>query len=234
MDDLVGTKLAPHKGMNRKLPKIAAVALLALAGMGPAAAAEDLGPHEAIATFAGGCFWCMEPPFDAVEGVKRTLSGYTGGTTVDPTYEQVSAGNTGHRESVEVIYDPSVVSYDRLLDVFWHNIDPLDDGGQFCDRGMQYTTAIFYNDDKQRRLAEHPKKRSRRVASCMARSSRRSSQQVRSTQQRTITRTFMSVIRCVTSTIGLRADATRGSTRSGAPIASQATSPGRPPRRCEH
>jgi len=113
---------------------------------------------EAIATFAGGCFWCMEPPFDGLDGVKSTISGYTGGMTVAPTYEEVSSGSTGHRESIEIHYDPSVVSYRELLDVFWHNIDPLDAGGQFCDRGMQYTTAIFYHGEEQRALAEESKR----------------------------------------------------------------------------
>lgn len=111
----------------------------------------------AIATFAGGCFWCMEPPFDAIEGVISTTSGYTGGHTVNPTYEQVSAGTTGHAESVEVRYNPNIVSYQKLLDVYWHNVDPLDAGGQFCDRGNQYRTAIFYHTEEQRRLAEASK-----------------------------------------------------------------------------
>src|SRR5262245_58988141 len=91
----------------------------------------------AKATFAGGCFWCMEPPFDKLDGVLATTSGYTGGSKVDPTYEEVSAGGTGHFEAVQVTYDPAKVSYDRLLEVFWRNVDPLDAGGQFCDRGEQ-------------------------------------------------------------------------------------------------
>ncbi|HVR14124.1 MAG TPA: peptide-methionine (S)-S-oxide reductase MsrA, partial [Gaiellaceae bacterium] len=89
----------------------------------------------AKATFAGGCFWCMEPPFDALDGVVSTTSGYTGGHTANPTYEQVSAGGTGHAESVEIVYDPSRVTYAKLLDVFWHNIDPLAKDQQFCDVG---------------------------------------------------------------------------------------------------
>jgi peptide-methionine (S)-S-oxide reductase len=112
----------------------------------------------ARATFAGGCFWCMEPPFDELEGVMSTTSGYTGGREPRPTYEQVSSGSTGHTEAVEVIYDPSVIDYEQLLDVFWHNVDPLDAGGQFCDRGSQYRTAIFYHGDEQRRLAEESKR----------------------------------------------------------------------------
>jgi peptide-methionine (S)-S-oxide reductase len=100
----------------------------------------------------------MEPPFDELEGVMSTTSGYTGGREPRPTYEQVSSGSTGHTEAVEVIYDPSVIDYEQLLDVFWHNVDPLDAGGQFCDRGSQYRTAIFYHGDEQRRLAEESKR----------------------------------------------------------------------------
>lgn len=108
----------------------------------------------AKATFAGGCFWCMEPPFDKLDGVISTTSGYTGGHKENPTYEQVSSGTTGHAEAIQVIYDPDKITYDQLLDVFWRNIDPTDKGGQFCDRGSQYRTAIFYHDDEQKRLAE--------------------------------------------------------------------------------
>jgi peptide-methionine (S)-S-oxide reductase len=111
------------------------------------------------ATFAGGCFWCMEGPFDALEGVVSTTSGYTGGDVKNPSYEQVSMGGTGHFESVEVLYDPKKVSYERLLDVFWHNVNPTDGGGQFCDRGPQYRTAIFYHDDEQQRLADASKQK---------------------------------------------------------------------------
>ena len=113
----------------------------------------------ATATFAGGCFWCMEPPFEKLAGVREVISGYTGGSKVNPTYEEVSAGTTGHLESVEVIYDPSVISYDRLLDVFWKNIDPTDPGGQFVDRGGQYRSAIFYHSDEQKKLAELSKQK---------------------------------------------------------------------------
>jgi peptide-methionine (S)-S-oxide reductase len=111
----------------------------------------------AVAIFAGGCFWCMEPPFDKVDGVLATLSGYTGGTKIDPTYEQVSGGRTGHYEALLVEYDPARISYEKLLDVFWHNIDPLDGGGQFCDKGPQYRAAIFVADEGQRALAEASK-----------------------------------------------------------------------------
>jgi len=106
-----------------------------------------------IATFAGGCFWCMEPPYDKLEGVISTTSGYTGGHMKNPTYRQVSAGITGHAEAVEVKYDPDKISYEKLLEVFWRNIDPTTEDRQFCDKGTQYRTAIFYHDEEQKRLA---------------------------------------------------------------------------------
>ncbi|MBD3426430.1 MAG: peptide-methionine (S)-S-oxide reductase MsrA [Candidatus Omnitrophica bacterium] len=106
------------------------------------------------ATFAGGCFWCMEPAFEQLDGVSEVIAGYTGGRVKDPTYEEVSGGDTGHYEAVQVIYDPSRVSYRQLLDVFWKQIDPTDTGGQFADRGAQYKTAVFYHDEEQKRLAE--------------------------------------------------------------------------------
>ncbi len=122
----------------------------------PVAAWGETG-NLAKATFAGGCFWCMEPPFDALPGVVSTTSGYAGGNTKNPTYEQVSAGGTGHIEVMQVVFDPAKISYDKLLDVFWRNVDPLDNGGQFCDRGSTYRTAVFYHDDGQKRLAEQSK-----------------------------------------------------------------------------
>ena len=112
------------------------------------------GDQRATATFAGGCFWCMQPPFDALPGVISTTAGYTGGQKVNPTYEQVSAGNTGHAEAVEVVYDPARISYAGLLEVFWRNVDPLTANRQFCDTENQYRTAIFYHDAVQRRQAE--------------------------------------------------------------------------------
>jgi peptide-methionine (S)-S-oxide reductase len=111
----------------------------------------------AIATFAGGCFWCMEPPYDKLPGVISTTSGYMGGKTKNPTYESISTGTTGHAEVVQVEYDPTKVTYDRLLEVFWRNIDPTQVDGQFCDHGSQYRTAIFYHNDEQKRLAEASK-----------------------------------------------------------------------------
>ena len=106
------------------------------------------------ATFAGGCFWCVEEAFDKVDGVLSTTSGYANGNIDNPTYEQVSKGGTGYVESLQVSFDPQRVSYEKLLDVFWHNHDPTDGGGQFCDRGNQYRPAIFYNDAQQQQLAE--------------------------------------------------------------------------------
>lgn len=110
------------------------------------------------ATFAGGCFWCMEPPFDNLDGVISTTSGYAGGTEENPTYEEVSSGRTGHAEVVQVLYDQEKVSYEKLLDVFWKNIDPTQKNGQFVDIGNHYRSAIFYHDEKQRELAEKSKK----------------------------------------------------------------------------
>jgi peptide-methionine (S)-S-oxide reductase len=131
---------------------IPAIALLAAWSCAGPASASDTGP--AIATFAGGCFWCMEPPFEKLDGVVSVTSGYTGGHTVNPTYEEVSAGGTGHAESVEIKYDPARISYQQLLDVFWVNHDPTTNTGQFCDHGNQYRPAIFYHDAEQKRLAE--------------------------------------------------------------------------------
>jgi len=109
------------------------------------------------ATFAGGCFWCIEEPYEKREGIKEVISGYTGGDKADPTYEEVSTGRTGHIEVVQVIYDPSKTTYSDLLTIFWRQIDPTDGGGQFADRGTQYKTAIFYHDQQQKRLAEQYK-----------------------------------------------------------------------------
>ena len=114
-------------------------------------------PGRATATFAGGCFWCEETAFEGLDGVISVTSGYTGGQKVNPTYEEVSSGSTGHAESVQVLYDPAKISYAKLLDVFWHNVDPLDAGGQFCDRGTQYRSAIFAANDDERRAAEASK-----------------------------------------------------------------------------
>jgi peptide-methionine (S)-S-oxide reductase len=121
------------------------------------AAAATTGGH-ATATFAGGCFWCMEPPYDELDGVISTTSGYTGGHKENPTYQEVSAGSTGHTEAVQVVYDPKRITYKRLLEVFWRNIDPVTANAQFCDHGSQYRSGIFYHDGEQRRLAEESKR----------------------------------------------------------------------------
>jgi len=110
---------------------------------------SDLSDYE-VATFAGGCFWCMEAAFEAVDGVVEAVSGYTGGTVANPTYQQVTTGNTGHLEAVQVYYDPNIISFSELVEVFWRNINPTDAGGQFVDRGSQYATAIFYHDEIQK------------------------------------------------------------------------------------
>ena len=137
--------------------------VLVLAGLGYASAQMAPLPKpaagQAVATFAGGCFWCTEADFDKVEGVISTTSGYTGGHVANPTYEQVSDGGTGHAESVQVIYDPSKVSYQQLLTYFWHHIDPTVKDRQFCDVGHQYRTAIFVHNDEERALAEASKKK---------------------------------------------------------------------------
>jgi len=109
------------------------------------------------AIFAGGCFWCMEPPYSFIDGVIDVSAGYTGGDVENPTYEQVTSGRTGHYEAIRIVYDPEKVSYERLLEVFWQNIDPTDSGGQFADRGDHYKTAIFFTDDEQKEIAERSK-----------------------------------------------------------------------------
>jgi methionine-S-sulfoxide reductase len=117
-----------------------------------------MNPDYKKATFAGGCFWCMEAAFEGIDGIVDVISGYTGGSKENPTYQEVSTGKTGHYEVIEVTFDPNKISYDELLDIFWKNIDPVDDKGQFVDKGSQYKTAIFYVDDEQKKLAEKSKK----------------------------------------------------------------------------
>jgi peptide-methionine (S)-S-oxide reductase len=133
---------------------LAAASLLFPSTGGAAGPAE----HLEKATFAGGCFWCMEEAFDDLPGVVAAVSGYTGGRVPHPSYEQVSSGGTGHAESVEILFDPARISYRKLLDVFWHNVDPTDAGGQFCDRGDQYRSEIFYHGEEQKREAEESKR----------------------------------------------------------------------------
>ena len=134
-----------------------AAALIFFAG-GSARAQTAPAPGKAVAIFAAGCFWCVESDFDKVDGVTSTTSGYTGGKEANPTYNQVSAGATGHTEAVEISYDPSKVSYQKLLDHFWRNVDPFAKDRQFCDSGKQYRSAIFYRNEDEKRLAEESKK----------------------------------------------------------------------------
>lgn len=108
---------------------------------------------QALATFAGGCFWCMQPPYDTLSGVISTTVGYTAGHQDNPTYEQVSAGQTGHTEAIQITYDPTIISYQQLLDVFWENIDPTTKNRQFCDVGSQYRSGIYYHDEEQKASA---------------------------------------------------------------------------------
>jgi peptide-methionine (S)-S-oxide reductase len=142
--------------MSRSL-RLAVVLAVAAAFASPAPAQTGAKPGTAMATFAAGCFWCVEEAFDKVDGVLATTSGYTGGHTMKPNYEQVSSGGTGHAEALQVTYDPSRVSYETLLQTFWHNVDPLDAGGQFCDRGKPYRSAVFSHSDDQQRQAEASK-----------------------------------------------------------------------------
>jgi peptide-methionine (S)-S-oxide reductase len=140
---------------RRFVAGVLVVGLLLAAGR---ACAADTSPSRAVAAFAGGCFWCMQPPFEKLPGVLSTTVGYTGGSVKHPTYEQVSAGGTGHAESIEVVYDPTKIGYEKLLDVFWHNVDPVTKDAQFCDHGRQYRTAIFYHDETQHEQAEASKR----------------------------------------------------------------------------
>jgi len=154
--------------MSRVLILVSALALVLGVGWlvfqpapGVIAAEENAPPVDTTglerAYFAGGCFWCTESDFESVDGVVDAISGYAGGHVDNPTYEQVSAGGTGHAESIEVLYDPAKVTYEELLDVFWHSVDPTDAGGQFCDRGSSYRTAIFAADDTQLEAAQASK-----------------------------------------------------------------------------
>ena len=161
---VVALRAEAHRDRWRSLSivTLGACALLALLLLRPGASLaqqQATAPADAaVATFAGGCFWCMEPPYDKIEGVFSTTSGYMGGELEDPSYEQVSRGGTGHAEVVQVAYDPEVVDYATLLDVFWKNIDPLTADRQFCDAGSQYRSAIFVHDERQRELAEASKR----------------------------------------------------------------------------
>lgn len=157
------------------MPRLLTVACITLVAFSAACQSTNGGPsgndeeagevHEStpadgdleVATLAGGCFWCMQPPFDDLEGVDSTVVGYTGGDRPEPTYNEVAGGHTDHTEAVEVRYDPDEISYEQILDVFWRSHDPTDLNGQFADRGSQYRPAIFYHDDQQRQIAEDSK-----------------------------------------------------------------------------
>ena len=141
--------------MKRNLILFIALSLLGALSMTNANSQEK----NMEATFAGGCFWCMQPPFEQLKGVISVKAGYTGGHTKNPSYEDVCTGTTGHAESVQVIYDPAKITYDELLDVFWRNIDPTSENSQFADHGTQYRSAIFYHNEEQKRLAEASKEK---------------------------------------------------------------------------
>ncbi len=149
------------KTLNNSLLRMFAPVIFSVFLLGPyslPSSAEDaITTEPAQAIFAGGCFWCMEPPFDALDGVLETISGYTGGHVTNPDYNEVSSGKTGHTEAVLIKYDANKITYQELLDVFWQNIDPVDGGGQFCDRGSQYRSGIFVANDTERDLAESSK-----------------------------------------------------------------------------
>ena len=148
-----------------RLAGLAASALIAAAVVGFTGSVTAQAPADPasagqtkVATFAGGCFWCLEPPFDRTDGVISTISGFMGGKEKNPTYQQVASGATSHTEVVQVTYDPAKVSYEKLVDVFWRNHDLLDGTGQFCDRGSQYRPGLFYHDDAQKKVGEESKK----------------------------------------------------------------------------
>ena len=144
-----------YKNKKNRYGAIVVIVLLIMSFGGGTSLFADI----KTATFAGGCFWCTESDFDKVPGVISTTSGYTGGTLANPSYRQVTGGRTGHLEAVQIEYDDDAISYAELLEIFWRSVDPLDFGGQFCDRGASYRTAIFYHDSEQRRLADASKQR---------------------------------------------------------------------------
>ena len=150
--------------MNRLRQFPIAILIAFAAASAPMASGESTAPDPGVAIFAGGCFWCMEPPFDKIDGVRSTVSGYVGGSAEDATYPRVSSGQTGHYEVVRIEYDPAKVDYATLLKVFWRNVDPFDSRGQFCDKGPQYRAAIFTLNEQQRKLAEESKATATRAA----------------------------------------------------------------------
>jgi peptide-methionine (S)-S-oxide reductase len=126
-------------------------------------AIEQADKKWATATFSGGCFWCMQEPFDLLPGVIKTMPGYTGGNTKNPTYKEVSSGTTGHVEAMQIIYSLNIISYEKLLEVFWHNIDPTEGNGQFCDKGNQYRAGIFYHNEEQNVWQSNPRFCSKKI-----------------------------------------------------------------------
>ncbi len=141
-----------------RIANLCLIILLLSLGQAQAKETQMNDQHLEKATFAGGCFWCMEPFLEKIKGVKSVTAGYTGGHTKNPTYEEVCSGTTGHAEAVEVVFDPTVVSYSKILQIVWYNIDPTAVNGQFADHGTQYRSAIFYHNQEQQRLAEESKK----------------------------------------------------------------------------
>lgn len=143
------------------LRNLVALAALAVCGAAVAQTTQTAAPAagQAVATFAGGCFWCMEEAYEKVPGVSSVVSGFMGGTVANPTYKQVSGGNTGHAEAVQVTFDPTKVSYQQLVDWFWVNIDPGDASGQFCDKGSEYRSAIFFRGEEQKQIAQASKEK---------------------------------------------------------------------------
>jgi peptide-methionine (S)-S-oxide reductase len=153
-----GARPAPYRALGTTIAvMLAAIAALFAAFPQSALSASAASAVSATATFAGGCFWSMEHVFDELPGVASVTVGYAGGSAKMPTYEQVEMGITGHAESVQVVYDPEKIAYEKLLDAYWHSIDPTDGAGQFCDHGTQYRPIIFYADDSQKRAAEQSK-----------------------------------------------------------------------------
>lgn len=146
-----------HKWLFLRTGFLLTVAFVVLSMITHPALANDGEIHDKTALFAGGCFWCIEEAFEKAKGVTEVVSGYTGGETPNPTYKQVASGQTSHFEAVKVIYNPAKISYTDLLAVFWRNIDPYDDEGQFCDKGDQYRAAIFYQNERERQLANESK-----------------------------------------------------------------------------
>ena len=187
------------------------LALVLLAAALPLSATNPPGPADRLekATFAGGCFWSMQHDMEPIPGVVSVISGYTGGTKVNPTYDDVSAGDTGHAEAVEILFDPAKITYRALLDHFWHNVDPTAADRQFCDQGPEYRSEIFYHSEEQRIVAENRSATSNARRNSTSRSSPRSSPPGPSTAPRNTTRITRRKIRSSTTPIERPADATR-------------------------